>query len=61
MRILLNEDDFKALTGGQIIEKNGVRIALSDIGFSEMMDIINGHVFNLFEEKKKDILKGKKN
>ena len=43
MRILLNHEDFVALTKGDIIEKDGVKIALSDIGYDAMMDIIEKH------------------
>jgi hypothetical protein len=39
-RILLNEEDFKKLTKGEILEKDGIEIALSDIGFYNMLDSI---------------------
>ena len=35
-RISLNEDDFKRLVGGGIVKKEGVEIALKDIGFPQM-------------------------
>ena len=36
MRILLTEEDFKNLVEGKVIEKDGVQIALQDIGFIQM-------------------------
>jgi len=39
-RILLDEEDFKKLTKGEIVEKDDVQIALSDIGYFRMADII---------------------
>lgn len=39
-RIVLDQDDFEKLTGGKIISKDGVKIALSDIGFHQMIDLI---------------------
>ena len=39
-RILLKEEDFKKLTAGKIIKKDDVEIALSDIGYYNMIDII---------------------
>jgi len=40
LRILLDDKDFENLTKGLIITKDGVDIALSDIGYYKMMDII---------------------
>ncbi len=39
-RILLNKDDFMKLVSGEIITKGDVQIALSDIGYDIMIDII---------------------
>ncbi len=39
-RILLDQKDFEKLTKGEVIQKDDVQIALSDIGFSNMIDII---------------------
>jgi len=39
-RIMLEEKDFRKLTEGKIITKDGVDIALSDIGWSNMINII---------------------
>ena len=36
MNILLTDEDFKNLVRGKIIEKEGVKIALQDIGFDRM-------------------------
>jgi hypothetical protein len=40
-RILLTEDDFKALVSGGIVKKEDILIALQDIGYNTMIDIIN--------------------
>ena len=40
MRILLDAKDFQSLTRGDIIEKGSVKIALSDIGYDVMENII---------------------
>jgi len=40
-RIMLDDVDFEKLTSGEIIEKDGVKIALSDIGFSLMQQILD--------------------
>lgn len=42
-RILLDYDDFEKLTKGKIIKKENVEIALSDIGYFNMIDIILSH------------------
>jgi len=39
-RILLDEKDFEQLTKGEIIKKDDVEIALSDIGYFNMIDIL---------------------
>lgn len=40
IRILLDYEDFEKLTKGEIIQKEGVQIALSDIGYYNMINII---------------------
>jgi len=40
MRILLTEEDFEKLVAGEIIDKDGVQIALQDIGFWMMYALI---------------------
>jgi hypothetical protein len=40
IRILLDYEDFQKLTKGKVIQKEGVQIALSDIGYYNMIDII---------------------
>lgn len=42
-RIILNYEDFEKLTKGEIIKKDDVEIALSDIGYYNMIDIIVSH------------------
>ena len=44
MNILLDYEDFRALTNGKVIERNGVKIALKDIGFHVMKDIIDTNI-----------------
>lgn len=35
-RVMLTEEDFKLLVAGKFVERDGVMIALSDIGFDRM-------------------------
>lgn len=42
-RILLTYEDFEKLTKGEIIQKDDVQIALEDIGYYNMIDIIIDH------------------
>jgi hypothetical protein len=39
-RILFTEEDFSALIGGEIVKKDGVEIALQDIGYDRMLNIL---------------------
>ena len=39
--ILLDEDDFKKLTKGEVIEKDGIKIAIQDIGYTTMIEILD--------------------
>jgi hypothetical protein len=39
--IILGDDDFQKLINGEVVEKAGVKIALSDIGFLRMQEIID--------------------
>ena len=39
-RILLTKEDFETLVSGKIAEQDGVQIALQDIGYEVMFDII---------------------
>lgn len=45
-RILLDEKDFENLIKGTIISKDDVDIALSDIGFYKMMQIIRKNMLD---------------
>lgn len=45
-RIILDEKDFEKLTKGEIVQKDDVQIALSDIGFSVMYDIMDKNYNN---------------
>jgi len=40
-RILLGLEEFDQLTSGKIIEVDGVQIALQDIGYNTMLQLIN--------------------
>lgn len=40
MRVLLDEQDFIKLISGGIVEQNGIKIALQDIGYARMLEII---------------------
>jgi hypothetical protein len=46
MRILLDQIDFEKLTRGEVIKKESVEIALSDIGYHQMIDILNENLYN---------------
>ena len=39
-RILFTEEDFKTLISGKIVEKQGVQIALQDIGYDVMFELL---------------------
>lgn len=43
---MLDDYDFYKLVKGDCIDKNGVKIALSDIGFETMKSIIKLHEIN---------------
>lgn len=45
-RILLDDVDFEKLTKGEIIDKDGVKIALSDIGYLKMYEILDKNYNN---------------
>jgi hypothetical protein len=50
-KILLNEEDFEKLTIGEVIEKDGVKIALEDIGFLQMFDIMDRNYEKFLNKK----------
>lgn len=41
IRISLSEEDFRTLVSGQIVQQDGVEIALKDIGYVRMLEIID--------------------
>lgn len=45
-RVLLSHKDFEDLTSGKIVNKGGVKIALSDIGFENMSSIISKNYYS---------------
>ena len=45
-RISLDYEDFQKLTKGEIVTKDDVDIALSDIGWNNMIKIITMHITN---------------
>ena len=49
--ILLNEEDFDKLTKGEVIEKDGVKIALEDIGFLKLFDIMDKNYENFLNKR----------
>ena len=51
-RLLLEYEDFEKLTKGEIIQKDGVEIALSDIGYYNMIEIIEHNLRNENESDK---------
>lgn len=42
-RILLDYEDFEKLTKGEVVKKDDVEIALEDIGYYNMVEIIVKH------------------
>lgn len=46
-RILLTEEDYTTLVSGNILVKEGVEIALQDIGYRRMKQIIDERVSSL--------------
>ena len=40
IRVLFTEEDFEKLVSGEVVKKDGVEIALQDIGYDRMMQII---------------------
>ena len=49
--ILLNDEDFDKLTKGEVIEKDGVKIALEDIGFLKLFDIMDRNYEKFLNKK----------
>lgn len=49
MRILFTEKDFEDLISGEIVKKDGVEIALQDIGYDLMLNIIKEKKEELYE------------
>jgi len=50
--ILLDEEDFKKLTKGEVIEKDGIKIAIQDIGYANMIDILDENYNDYLEHIK---------
>lgn len=40
-RIVLTMEDFDALTSGEVLEKEGVKIILQDIGYVNMINMLD--------------------
>ena len=45
-RVILDEKDFEKLTRGEVVQKDDVQIALSDIGYHQMIDIVEENLYN---------------
>jgi len=50
MRIVLDQDDFDKLSRGEVIKKESVEIALSDIGYYKMIDILEHNLYGSDEQ-----------
>ena len=50
MRIILDQEDFVKLTRGEVIKKESVEIALSDIGYYKMIDILEHNLIGSDEQ-----------
>jgi len=55
MRILLDDNDFDKLTKGDIVKKDEIEIALSDIGYYKMIYIIENNLNNSKISKNNEI------
>lgn len=51
---MLDDVDFEKLTKGEIIDKDGVKIALSDIGYLKMYEILDKN-YNKYLDKQDNI------
>jgi NOL1/NOP2/fmu family ribosome biogenesis protein len=57
LRLLLTDEDFKILIGGKVVEKERkteagtvkIKIALQDIGFKKMLQLVMAHAESLEE------------
>jgi hypothetical protein len=45
-RVVLDQDDFEKLTKGEVVKKESVEIALSDIGYNLMIQILKENYYN---------------
>lgn len=50
--ILLDEEDFQKLTKGEVIEKDGIKIAIQDLGYTKMIDILEENYNDFLEHIK---------
>lgn len=50
MRVLLGEKEFEELVSGKIVKQSGVEIALSDIGYVRMLEIIEPKLKDLYNK-----------
>lgn len=44
-RVLLTEEDFKTLTNGGVVKKGNIEVALQDIGFFRMLQILKENMY----------------
>lgn len=51
VNILLDEEDFRKLTKGEVVEKNGIKIALQDIGYDVMFNIMDKNYDDFLNKK----------
>ena len=45
-RIILDQNDFEKLIRGEVVQKDDVQIALSDIGYHQMIEIVEENLYN---------------
>ena len=48
MRILLSEKDFEQLVSGKIVKIEDAEVALQDIGYARMIEILEGKLTDLY-------------
>jgi transposase len=48
-QIVLDENDFTTLVKGDVVERHGVKVILSDIGFRRMIEVIEIEAIHLYK------------
>lgn len=51
MRIILDEEAFDELTSGKVVDREGVKIILQDIGYVRMIEILEAKLQELINKQ----------